>query len=61
MPDENVDDCVHCAPAGYQVDQSGVRERDKDIGRTKELLKYRWFQKKAWQDEIKRRLAPGLK
>ncbi len=27
----------------------------------KELLKYRWFQKKPWQDEIKRMLASGLK
>jgi hypothetical protein len=34
---------------------------DKDIGRAKEPLKYRWFQKKAWQDEIKRMLASGLK
>ena len=34
---------------------------DKDIGGAKELLKYRWFQKKDWQDEIKRTLASGLK
>ena len=26
-----------------------------------ELLKYRWFQKKDWQEEIERMLAPGLK
>ena len=34
---------------------------DKDIGGAKELLKYRWFQKKDWQEEIKRMLASGLK
>jgi hypothetical protein len=33
----------------------------KDISRAKELLKYRWLQKKPWQDEIKRMLASGLK
>ena len=32
----------------------GIKLNDKDISRAKELLKYRWFQKKAWQDEIKR-------
>src|SRR5207247_10555188 len=26
VPDEKVDDSVHYAPAGYQVDQPGVRE-----------------------------------
>ena len=39
----------------------GIKLNDKDIGRAKELLKYRWFQKKPWQDEIKRMLASGLK
>ena len=34
---------------------------DKDIGRARELLKYRWFQKKPWQEEIKRMLSSGLK
>ena len=35
----------------------GIKLNDKDIGRAKELLKYRWFQKKPWQDEIKRMLG----
>ena len=35
----------------------GIKLNDKDVGRAKELLKYRWFQKKPWQDEIKRMLV----
>ena len=34
---------------------------DNDIGGAKDLLKYRWVQKKDCQDEIKRTLASGLK
>ena len=39
----------------------GIKLNDKDISRAKELLKYRWFQKKEWQDEVKRMLTSGLK
>ena len=39
----------------------GIKLNEKDIGRAKELLKYRWFQKKPWQEEIKRMLSSGLK
>jgi DNA topoisomerase-6 subunit A len=39
----------------------GIKLNDKDIGRAKELLRYRWFEKKPWQEEIKRMLASGLK
>src|SRR5713101_688166 len=39
----------------------GIKLNDKDISRAKELLKYRWLQKKPWQEEIKRMLASGLK
>jgi DNA topoisomerase-6 subunit A len=39
----------------------GIKLNDKDIGRAKELLKYRWFEKKPWQEEIKRMLGTGLK
>ena len=35
----------------------GIKLNDKDISRAKELLKYRWFQKKPWQEEIKRMLG----
>ena len=39
----------------------GIKLNDKDVSRAKELTKYRWFQKKEWQEEIKRMLAAGLK
>src|SRR5437899_1338588 len=39
----------------------GIKLNDKDVSRAKELIKYRWFQKKEWQEEIKRMLAMGLK
>jgi DNA topoisomerase-6 subunit A len=39
----------------------GIKLNDKDITRAKEILNYPWFQKKAWQAEIKRMLASGLK
>jgi DNA topoisomerase-6 subunit A len=39
----------------------GIKLNDKDITRAKELLNYQWFQKPAWQAEIKRMLASGLK
>src|SRR5437867_3208492 len=49
-------------PDAYGLPRTvGIKLNDKDTGRAKELLKYRWFQKKPWQDEIKRMLASGLK
>jgi len=39
----------------------GIKLNDKDVSRAKELLRYRWFEKKPWQDEIKRMLGSGLK
>ena len=39
----------------------GIKLNDKDVSRAKELINYRWFQKKDWQEEIKRMLASGLK
>ncbi len=33
---------------------------DKDTARARELLGYTWFQKKGWQEEIKRMLSSGL-
>lgn len=39
----------------------GIKLNDKDTTRAKELLNYRWFQKPAWQEEIKRMLSSGLK
>jgi DNA topoisomerase-6 subunit A len=49
-------------PETYALPRNvGIKLNDKDIGRARELLKYRWFQKKEWQTEIKRMLASGLK
>src|SRR3977135_4264521 len=49
-------------PESYGLPRNvGIKLNDKDIGRAKELLKYRWLQKKPWQEEIKRMLASGLK
>jgi len=39
----------------------GIKLNEKDIARAKELLNYQWFQKPAWQAEIKRMLTSGLK
>ena len=39
----------------------GIKLNEKDIARAKELLNYRWFQKPAWQVEVKRMLTSGLK
>jgi len=48
-------------PDAYGLPRNvGIKLNDKDIGRARKLLKYRWFQKKPWQEEIKRMLASGL-
>jgi DNA topoisomerase-6 subunit A len=39
----------------------GIKLNEKDIARAKELLNYQWFQKPAWQTEIRRMLTSGLK
>ncbi len=39
----------------------GIKLNDKDISRARELMKYKWFQKKEWQNEIKRMLTSELK
>ena len=39
----------------------GIKLNDKDVNRAKELIRYPWFQKKEWQEEIRRMLAGGLK
>src|SRR6059036_1918918 len=39
----------------------GINLNDKDVSRAKELMKYKWFQKKEWQNEIKGMLSTGLK
>ncbi|HLY12277.1 MAG TPA: DNA topoisomerase IV subunit A [Planctomycetota bacterium] len=39
----------------------GIKLKDNDISRGKELLAYQWFQKKEWQKEIKNMLTSGLK
>ena len=39
----------------------GIKMKDTDITRAKELLAYPWFQKKEWQEEIKHMLDSELK
>jgi DNA topoisomerase-6 subunit A len=39
----------------------GIKLNDKDVSRAKELMGYKWFEKKEWQKEIKHMLASGLK
>jgi DNA topoisomerase-6 subunit A len=49
-------------PEAYKLPRNvGIKLNDKDISRAKELLNYAWFQKKPWQQEIKRMLSSGLK
>jgi DNA topoisomerase-6 subunit A len=49
-------------PEAYELPRNvGIKLNDKDISRARELLNYRWFQKKEWQAEIKRMLSIGLK
>jgi DNA topoisomerase-6 subunit A len=49
-------------PERYELPRNvGIKLNEKDIARAKELLNYQWFQKPAWQAEIKRMLTNGLK
>src|SRR5829696_2690719 len=49
-------------PERYELPRNvGIKLNDKDIARAKELMNYQWFQKPAWQAEIKRMLGSGLK
>src|SRR2546427_759744 len=49
-------------PEAYGLPRNvGIKLNDKDVARARELLGYTWFQKKSWQEEIKRMLASGLK
>lgn len=49
-------------PEHYELPRNvGIKLNDKDVNRARELLNYPWFQKKSWQNEIKRMLAAGLK
>src|SRR3989441_435381 len=49
-------------PESYGLPRNvGIKLNDKDTARARELLGYTWFQKKSWQEEIKRMLSSGLK
>ncbi len=49
-------------PERYELPRNvGIKLNEKDIARAKELMNYQWFQKPAWQAEIKRMLSMGLK
>ena len=46
---------------GHSLSINAEFSRPLSVERAKELLNYEWFQKPAWQEEIKRMLASGLK
>ena len=49
-------------PEAYGLPRNvGIKLNEKDTARARELLGYTWFQKKGWQEEIKRMLSSGLK
>jgi len=49
-------------PEAYKLPRNvGIKLNEKDVSRAKELSHYAWFQKKPWQQEIKRMLSSGLK
>ena len=49
-------------PERYELPRNvGIKLNDKDSTRARELMNYPWFQKPAWQQEIKRMLTSGLK
>jgi DNA topoisomerase-6 subunit A len=49
-------------PEAYKLPRNvGIKLNEKDVSRAKELLNYAWFQKKPWQQEIKRMMSSGLK
>lgn len=46
----------------YRIpDNVTIRLTKEDIGRSKQILKYPWFQKKPWQREINQMLKTGVK
>ena len=62
IPKSNFIGLSSATPDTYGLPRNfGIKLNDKDISRAKELLKYRWFQKKPWREEIKQMLASGLK
>jgi DNA topoisomerase-6 subunit A len=38
-----------------------IKMNDQDVARAKQMLGYRWFQAKQWQDEIQEMVRSGLK
>src|SRR5918992_1020570 len=45
-------------PEAYGLPRNvGIKLNEKDTSRARELLNYSWFQKKDWQEEIKRMLS----
>jgi len=39
----------------------GIKLNEKDVSRAKEIMAYKWFQKKQWQEEITFMIKSGLK
>lgn len=49
-------------PEAYGLPRNvGIKLKQTDVDRAKDLLGYAWFQKKQWQSEIKYMLETGLK
>jgi DNA topoisomerase-6 subunit A len=49
-------------PEAYGLPRNvGIKLKQTDVDRARDLLKYDWFQKKEWQSEIKYMLESGLK
>ena len=46
----------------YQLPQNvAIKMNDQDVARAKQMLAYRWFQAKQWQDEIQEMVRSGVK
>ena len=57
-PQGEVHRLLSADPERYGLPRNvGIKLNDKDINRAKELMNYTWFQKKEWQEEIKRMLT----
>ncbi len=62
IPDAKFIGLSSADPEKYGLPRNvGIKLEESDIRRAKEVAGYEWFQKKEWQDEIKRMLQSGLK
>ena len=45
----------------YKLEKYTIKAKPVDIKRAKDMMKYDWFQTKAWQNELKTMLEKGYK